>query len=51
MGASSLAAPVPVGSSGLATSLRRADSRLARAWNVNPLDVRARRKELGVKAQ
>jgi carbamoyl-phosphate synthase large subunit len=27
-----------------------ADSRLARAWNVNPLDVRARRKELGVKA-
>jgi carbamoyl-phosphate synthase large subunit len=27
-----------------------ADSRLARAWNVSPLDVRARRKELGVKA-
>jgi carbamoyl-phosphate synthase large subunit len=27
-----------------------ADSRMARAWNVNPLDVRARRKELGVKA-
>ena len=27
-----------------------ADSRMARAWNVSPLDVRARRKELGVKA-
>ncbi len=27
-----------------------ADSRMARAWNVNQLDVRARRKELGVKA-
>ena len=26
------------------------DNRLARMWNVNPLDVRARRKELGVKA-
>ncbi|MEP6961088.1 MAG: carbamoyl-phosphate synthase large subunit, partial [Acidobacteriota bacterium] len=26
------------------------DSKLARGWNVNPLDVRARRKELGVKA-
>jgi carbamoyl-phosphate synthase large subunit len=27
-----------------------ADSRMARGWNVSPLDVRARRKELGVKA-
>jgi carbamoyl-phosphate synthase large subunit len=27
-----------------------ADAKLARAWNVNALDVRARRKELGVKA-
>ncbi len=27
-----------------------ADAKMARAWNVNPLDVRARRKELGVKA-
>jgi carbamoyl-phosphate synthase large subunit len=26
------------------------DNRLARLWNVNPLDVRARRKELGVRA-
>jgi carbamoyl-phosphate synthase large subunit len=27
-----------------------ADARMARAWNVSPLDVRARRKELGVRA-